>query len=836
MSKFDKCIQQAIEAGTLSPMMADALRTDASVFEAKLRAEGIHSSEQAKLLGVEEAAKHRTLIAKRNKYQKVLQGIANENNVKNIKSHRKNKATGLLTLLVKDLKGHKGDVTWSNIDNRSSAIEGQAHSLAADMLQNLHTTHLGWGQDRDTLLATVREIFGEATGNEKASKSGAAFAKAAEYLRERYNRAGGFIPKRNDWGMPQVHDQVRVSQAATFHKKLRPNGLTKDDINKLGPTESAKRNMDAWIGYLTDPDKPRLNREAMVNADGRIMSDDELMQALRESYKTISTDGQNKKVPGSFSGNGKMANRHQDSRFLVFKDADSWIEYQEAFGSPDFFNVMVGHIRSMSSEIAMLEILGPNPNMAFKYLSDVAENDGNMGMVNSVWNVVSGSADMVDVNRASLAKGTAFTRHWLMASQLGGAAISSITDPVYGKMTRAFNGLPIVKSIQHTVGQLNPADESDRAFAAHLGMVMDGWSSQALVGSRFSGEMDPAGKASKISETLFRASGLTAWTQGQRNSFGLDFQWHLARQMGNPLSEVESKFQGMMRRYGITDDDWEIMRSVPLEEHGGTSYFRPQNMHDLDLPTENVDNLVTKILEAMNTEMDFAVPTPDARVRAIQTWGGKERGSFTGEAARMTMMYKSFSMTQFMTHMYRNGPKFVGVYALRLGISLSVMGALAIQMKEISRGREPRQMDGAFLFAAMMQGGGLGIFGDFIDASGVGNKSRFGNSVMATAMGPGASLVEDVVGLGVSGFDFATDPFTGDDTNLGREAARFMQRYTPGNNLWYGRLLFERLLFDNLQEMTDPKAKQNRKKYERKIKTERGQDYWWKRGESAPSF
>ena len=804
MSKFDKCIQQAIEAGTLSPMMADALRTDASVFEAKLRAEGIHSSEQAKLLGVEQAAQHRTLIAKRNKYQKVLQGVANENNVKNIKSHRKNKTTGLLSLLVKDLKGHRGDVTWSNIDNRSSAIEGQAHSLAADMLQNLHTTHLGWGQDRDTLLATVREIFGEATGNEKAAKSATAFAKSAEYLRERYNRAGGFIPKRNDWGMPQVHDQVRVS--------------------KVG--------MDDWIEYTL----PKLNREAMVNADGRVMSDDELMQAMRESYKTISTDGQNKKVPGGFSGNGKMANRHQDSRFLVFKDADSWIEYQESFGSPDFFNVMVGHIRSMSSEIAMLEVLGPNPNQAFKYLSDIAENDGNMGMVNSVWNVVSGSADMVDVNRESLAKGTAFTRHLLMAAQLGGAAISSITDPVYGKMTRAFNGLPIVKSIQHTVGQLNPADESDRAFAAHLGMVMDGWSSQALVGSRFSGEMDPAGKASKISETLFRASGLTAWTQGQRNSFGLDFQWHLARQMGNPLSNVESKFQGMMRRYGITDEDWEVMRSVPLEEHGGTSYFRPQNMHDLDLPTETVDNLVTKILEAMNTEMDFAVPTPDARVRAIQTWGGKERGSFTGEAARMTMMYKSFSMTQFMTHMYRSGPKFVGVYALRLGISLSVMGALAIQMKEISRGREPRQMDGAFLFSAMMQGGGLGIFGDFIDASGVGNKSRFGNSFLATAMGPGASLIEDTVGLGVSGFDFATDPFTGDETNLGREAARFMQRYTPGNNLWYARLILERAIFDNLQEMTDPKAKQNRKKYERKIKTERGQDYWWKRGDSAPSF
>ena len=101
----------------MSLKLADELRQDASIFEAQLKSKGIHSAEQAQVLGVEQAAQHRTLIAKRNKYQKVLQGVANENNVKNIKSHRKNKATGLLTLFVKDLKGHKGDVTWSNIDN-----------------------------------------------------------------------------------------------------------------------------------------------------------------------------------------------------------------------------------------------------------------------------------------------------------------------------------------------------------------------------------------------------------------------------------------------------------------------------------------------------------------------------------------------------------------------------------------------------------------------------------------------------------------------------------------------------------------------------------------------
>ena len=167
----------------------------------------------------------------------------------------------------------------------------------------------------------------------------------------------------------------------------------------------SKTGMDDWIEYTL----PKLNHVAMVNEIARIMSDDELMQAMGKSFKTVSTDGQNKKVSGVFSGNGKVANRHQYSRSLVSRDTDSWIKYQEKFGSPDFFNVMVGHILCISSDIAMLEVLRPNPNQAFKYLSDIAENDGNMGMINSVWNIVRGSADTGDVNCEATAKVTAST-------------------------------------------------------------------------------------------------------------------------------------------------------------------------------------------------------------------------------------------------------------------------------------------------------------------------------------------------------------------------------------------------------------------------------------------
>jgi hypothetical protein len=58
----------------------------------------------------------------------------------------------------------------------------------------------------------------------------------------------------------------------------------------------------------------------------------------------------------------------------------------------------------------------------------------------------------------------------------------------------------------------------------------------------------------------------------------------------------------------------------------------------------------------------------------------------------------------------------------------------------------------------------------------------------------------------------------------------------PGNNVWFLRLMLERYIWDDLELMADPRAARKRKKYERKIKTERGQEYWFKKGDKEPSF
>jgi len=334
-----------------------------------------------------------------------------------------------------------------------------------------------------------------------------------------------------------------------------------------------------------------------------------------------------------------------------------------------------------------------------------------------------------------------------------------------------------------------------------------------------------------MAESMFRVTGLQSWTSAQRQAFGLDFLWHLGSQTGKQLDDIEPKFQAMLRRYGITNDDWNVIRQSALEDHNGTMYFRPQNIYNLNIRGDEADRLTTKVLEAMNTEMDFSVPVPDARTRAVATWGSKQRGSVAGEVARFTMMYKSFALTQFFTHMNRGGK----VYPIALGIKLWIMGAMAIQLKEIAKGREPKDWDNpTFWGEAFFQGGGAGIFGDFISSMGASN--RFGNSFAATLTGTGGVFLEDTVKMAMSAYGVATDPLTGDDTNLGREAVRFAKKYTPFNNVWFARTATERLVWDNLQSWADPKSAANWNRYEQKRKTEFGQEYWWEHGDTYPQF
>ena len=288
----------------------------------------------------------------------------------------------------------------------------------------------------------------------------------------------------------------------------------------------------------------------------------------------------------------------------------------------------------------------------------------------------------------------------------------------------------------------------------------------------------------------------------------------------------------------ISSTHWEIIRRANLIERDGAKYLQPSSILELSrgevkgLPvclsqplktfeaeealrsnrpgalkqrmaghgkeaTAGLDRIdmirdaANKLQEMILTEMDFAVPQPGARVRAILTKGQK-RGSFLGELVRSVGMYKSFPITMVTGHLYRGATQIDGLtnkakYLAELMLGLTVMGGISVQARNLLKGKDPQDMSNpGFWGQAFVQGGGAGIFGDFIFS----DQNRYGNSLTQTALGPMAGLIDDSTRLTMGNLH---QFLQGKETKLGAEAIKFGQRDTPGSNLWYTRLALERL-------------------------------------------
>ena len=168
-------------------------------------------------------------------------------------------------------------------------------------------------------------------------------------------------------------------------------------------------------------------------------------------------------------------------------------------------------------------------------------------------------------------------------------------------------------------------------------------------------------------------------------------------------------------------------------------------------------------------------------------------------------------------------------------IYTTLPAAMAIQLGEISKGKDPRPMDSAeFWGAAMLKGGGLAIWGDFLTSE----TNSFGGGLAETAAGPVIGFAGDMIGLTAGNlFDASGDLLSGEklETGFTHEFMTNVERYTPGSSAWYAGIFYERLVIDQLQQLADPDAASRFRRKMRRAERETGQGFYWKRGDVAPS-
>lgn len=702
--------------------------------------------------------------------------------------------------------GVKRDATRGLLEMFEAAGSGQGAGLGRRALMMLFDAE-NPTMTRDLAL----EVFAKGkagTGNSLAKKAAAAWLQVSDNMRMRFNAAGGDVGKIDYGYLPQPHDQARV----------------------LG------KGRDGWAQQVL----PLLDRGRYVREDGSRMTDAEVTDLLRGMWETISTDGANKTAPGQFKGTGARANRGADSREIHFKDGGAYLKYLKDFGTGSMYDAMIGHIGRLSRDIALVERYGPNPEAQMRVQFDIAERmDGKPpGFFSQIadaatgpkaqWAVLSGASG--NVGHASIARISQNVRNIETFGKLQGAVLSSLTDLPSLMITAGYNNLPYWRALTDVARATTPGA---RSFLNAHGMIADSMVSDL---NRWSGDNIANNWSGRIVNATMRLSLMNAWTDTLRRGFSLTMMRGLGKLADTEWSKLTEYDRWRMEHKGLTEADWNLMRQARVKTPYG-QMITPEALYQTG--DQRSGEVAAKLIGLITDESEFAVLNPDLATRAIISGGGAARGTGAGELSRSVAQFKSFPIAMISRHWGRmletpQGMQGAPVMANRLAyagalmVSLTALGAIAFQTKQIVSGKDPVDMTtGKFWSRAMAQGGGLGFVGDMLLSDTTDDRSpldSFGRATLGPSFGSAADLYELTKGN-------IDEAMAGKDTHAGAEAFRFARGHAPLVNLWYAKRALDGAGLHAVQESLSPGYLARVRNRQRK---EWGGDWWWRPGEPTP--
>lgn len=646
---------------------------------------------------------------------------------------------GKLEALNRTIAFHAdGKSNFLSVESRGKATRDYALSQIQEAFEAVDPRFFHLFEDEASVRDLVYEMRGQDTGNVRAKKGAKAWAGVTELLRQRFNDAGGDIGYLENWGIPQHHSMEKVGRVS----------------------------QDKWISDVIG----KLDRKYYIKDDGQLMSDAELKTFLGEAYNTIATGGLNKLSDTGMRISGARSNRGNASRQIHFKDADSYLEYQREYGDRSLWEVMVGHLEGISKDIALVETYGPNPDHVFRSILDevtaeqATANPERTGRIKrlansteNLYNFIAGKTQ--PIANPHIARWSDNIRNWMVASRLGSALLASFSDLGTMYMSAKVANIPMNRLFMNQLEAMNPANRTELARARRAGLAME-----SLLGSVNRWAMDNMGPSvSRWAATaVMRASGLTAWTDAHKRAYGVTMMGSLGEVVSraSDLRSLDDSDFRILKSKGITEQDFSVWKLAQQEDwgNGNTTMLTPESimripdaavMH-LGLPERVRFEAMRRLLAAVSEEVDMAVITPGAREQLL-TGGGLQRGTWKGELTRSVFLFKSFPISVVLRHWTRamGMPSAGGraAYIAAFLASTTMLGALSQQLNDLASGRNPREMTGKdagkFWLGALLKGGGLGLYGDFL----LSDHTRYGGGALASMLGPVAGLVDDVVKL-----------------------------------------------------------------------------------------
>lgn len=590
-----------------------------------------------------------------------------------------------------------------------------------------------------------------------------------------------------------------------------------DDINRTADTRRrAEARLQAAELGLRD-----------LEYRGRADDRGEFLQAVYNdiiSGRVMTPEANGAYVAGA-GGSSNVAMKISRERVLQFRDADAWLQYHRTFGRPGTLaSAAVDGLQRLGRHTALIETAGPNPIANLERLRrDLeARNQSNPDAlirlrssgIDHLQQWISGETRGVESPTVASIGG--IVRGFNVLTKLGYMTLSSVSDTVSLGAEAKFQGKGWLHGYRQALEDLlEGRGQGDRRVISELvGAGLDGVTGS--IGARFDAADGVPGMMSWAMRKMYSLNLGSWWTDSHK--IGATFMqmrgWAL--DAGRTFAELDEGQRRLFGLYGIGQAEWDMLRiSRPMEAQG-RSYLVPAEMRTL--PTDRVAQLVgrpltdfeaVRILDEAGDRFatlladraDYAVPTPGGREMAMM-YGGHKPGSAWGEALRFFWQFKQFPVSVLSKPVgairANAESRIAAATALApMFLQLTAMGYVAMSLKDLFKNKEPRPPDmWETWLASAAQGGGLGLYGDFL----FGDFNRFGRSWGESFLGPTiGGVVPDLAALNAKAIRGELKT---------ADIVKFGVANTPFANLFYVKPVLDQILAAEIYERLNPGYRQ----------------------------
>ena len=663
----------------------------------------------------------------------------------------------------------------------------------------------------------------------------------SETIRQRLNDRGANIAKMWGYIVKQSHDPYNIRNAANIL------GKNLDDIeidpNLKGTDINYNKNYKVWKDYIMQK----------IDAERTFANTDDVDQFLQQVYNTLVgnkyliADGVANTYGAKTSKN--IAKDSNFKRILHFKTADDWFDYNDKFGVGNLKESFFSGLQTAGRNLGIIDALGTKPKENFEKIrfavqkrmiddgrGSSAENIARPESFEKYMKVIDGS--IYTVADFGVARYSAIARSLASMAKLGGATISAAADiGIYGSEMR-YQGRTFLGGMAEALGSLlkikNTKQKKD--IAQMLGFIVDNtiydMSARHQVGDNLSKGW------SNTQRTFFKYNLLSWWTNSLKEGSMLGMANYFARQKNIEFKNLNKQLQELFTQYNIDSTKWDVIRKIAMEKADDGMEFINIGMLDKISDTDmkkilNVESLTQRQLQIEKEKFKasvsgmlldrsiYAVIEPDARLKANMTRGFLA-GTAEGEAIRFMGQFKAFPFSIVTKVLgremsYFKGPNITSADRMRGAVGITAlmvtsgfMGYLSMTIKDLLKGRSPREINKKTIMAAFLQGGGLGIYGDVLF-----RETRSSAEIGMAAFGP----------VPLTGFDLLAAikyAMTGEGGKAAKETYKTLSKSIPFLNLFYIKAAFDYMIGFQLMETMNPGVL---KRVEKRMKKDYNQEY-----------